>query len=155
MKPQTNSLDFKLVTPILSPGLHCRRGDCHFDRTIEDRYLVIKVTLKLHTSEYILQILQCVNVKYLQNYVVGYFIQIEQLLATGGYSYEDSLIVACPTPEQVSVFISSASLISHSEPVQPYGVKATANKSVVRKPSVSRVQETDEKDKNMETELIA
>lgn len=74
--------------------------------------------------------------------------QIEQLLATSGYSYEDALIVACPTAEQVSVFISSASLISHSEQVQPYGVKA---KSVVRKPSVTSVQEREEKETNKET----
>lgn len=67
--------------------------------------------------------------------------QIEQLLTSAGYTYEDSLIVACPTAEQVSVFISSASLISHNEPVQPYGMKG---KTVVRKPSVSSVQEKEE-----------
>ncbi|KOB76913.1 Uncharacterized protein OBRU01_05183 [Operophtera brumata] len=76
----------------------------------------------------------------IRNNVVGYFMQIEQLLVTGGYSSEDKLIVACPTAEQVSVFISSASLISHSEPVQPYGVKA---KSVIRKPSVHSIEPLD------------
>lgn len=65
--------------------------------------------------------------------------QIEQLLTNAGYSYEDTLIVACPTPEQVSVFISSASLISHNEPVLPYGKKR--NTSVIRKPSVTSVDE--------------
>ncbi|KAJ0182737.1 hypothetical protein K1T71_002106 [Dendrolimus kikuchii] len=78
----------------------------------------------------------------IRNNVVGYFVQIEQLLRTAGYTYEDTLIVACPTPEQVSVFISSASLISHNEPVLPYGTKAKP--SVIRKPSVTSVQEKNE-----------
>ncbi|KAF9423233.1 hypothetical protein HW555_001302 [Spodoptera exigua] len=78
----------------------------------------------------------------IRNNVVGYFVQIEQLLTNAGYTYEDTLIVACPTPEQVSVFISSASLISHTEPVQPYGTKVKP--SVVRKPSVTSVQEKEE-----------
>ncbi|CAH1639497.1 unnamed protein product [Spodoptera littoralis] len=78
----------------------------------------------------------------IRNNVVGYFVQIEQLLTNAGYNYEDTLIVACPTPEQVSVFISSASLISHSEPVHPFGTKV--KHSVVRKPSVTSVQEKEE-----------
>ncbi|KAJ8735330.1 hypothetical protein PYW07_006950 [Mythimna separata] len=78
----------------------------------------------------------------IRNNVVGYFVQIEQLLTNAGYTYEDTLIVACPTPEQVSVFISSASLISHSEPVQPYGSKV--KQSVIRKPSVTSVPEKEE-----------
>lgn len=79
---------------------------------------------------------------YFQNNVVGYFVQIVQLLTNAGYSYEDMLIVACPTPEQVSVFISSASLISHSEPVLPYGSKAKPG--IIRKPSVTSVKEKNE-----------
>lgn len=71
--------------------------------------------------------------------MVGYFVQLEQILTNSGYTYEDTLIVACPTPEQVSVFISSASLISHSEPVLPYGMKKPTN--VVKRPSVTSVPE--------------
>ncbi|XP_063899567.1 conserved oligomeric Golgi complex subunit 3 [Helicoverpa armigera] len=78
----------------------------------------------------------------IRNNVVGYFLQIEQLLTNAGYTDEDALIVACPTPEQVSVFISSASLISHSEPVQPYGSKIKP--TVIRKPSVTSVKEKEE-----------
>ncbi|KAL0851495.1 hypothetical protein ABMA28_007287 [Loxostege sticticalis] len=77
----------------------------------------------------------------IRNNVVGYFVQIEQVLQSAGYSYEDSLIVACPTPEQVSVFISSASLVSRGEPVPPYGKKRRT--SAVRKPSVTRVPEAE------------
>lgn len=79
--------------------------------------------------------------------MVGYFIQVEQILANSGYSYEDNLIVACPTPEQMSVFISSASLISHSDPVLPYGKKRKT--SVVRRPNIANIQESsDEKSNN-------
>lgn len=65
--------------------------------------------------------------------------QLEQILANSGYTYDDLLIVACPTPEQVSVFISSASLISHSEPVLPYGKKKPIN--VTHRPSVTSLPE--------------
>ncbi|RVE50651.1 hypothetical protein evm_004683 [Chilo suppressalis] len=75
----------------------------------------------------------------IRNNVVGYFAQMGQLLTNAGYSYDDILIVACPTPEQVSVFISSASLISHNEPVLPYGKKRKT--STIQKPSVASVQE--------------
>ncbi|CAK1601703.1 unnamed protein product [Parnassius mnemosyne] len=81
----------------------------------------------------------------IRNNVVGYFMQVEQTLNNAGYSYEDKLIVACPTPEQVSVFISSASLISHSEPVLPYGKKRKT--STVKKPNIANIQENlEEKD---------
>ncbi|XP_059054859.1 conserved oligomeric Golgi complex subunit 3 isoform X2 [Achroia grisella] len=86
---------------------------------------------------------ECILFRPIRNNVVGYFVQIEQTLTNAGYSYEDTLIVACPTHEQVSVFISSASLISHSEPVLPFGKKRKT--STVRKPSVAMVQEKEEK----------
>ncbi|XP_046966981.1 conserved oligomeric Golgi complex subunit 3 [Vanessa cardui] len=76
----------------------------------------------------------------IRNNVVGYFVQLEQILSNSGFTYDDLLIVACPTPEQVSVFISSASLISHSEPVLPYGKKKPTN--VIHRPSVTSVPET-------------
>ncbi|XP_013188759.2 conserved oligomeric Golgi complex subunit 3 [Amyelois transitella] len=79
----------------------------------------------------------------IRNNVVGFFVQMEQMLNNADFSYEDRLIVACPTPEQVSVFISSASLISHGEPVLPYGKKRKT--STVRKPSVASVQESSDK----------
>ncbi|CAG4983828.1 unnamed protein product [Colias eurytheme] len=78
----------------------------------------------------------------IRNNVVGYFVQLEQLLTNSGYSYDDVIIVACPTPEQVSVFISSASLISHNELVLPYGKKKPT--SVIRKPSVTSITEKKE-----------
>ncbi|CAH3965510.1 unnamed protein product [Pieris brassicae] len=79
----------------------------------------------------------------IRNNVVGYFVQLEQILTNSGYTYDDIVIVACPTPEQVSVFISSASLISNNEPVLPYGKKKPT--SMIRKPSVTRIPEKADK----------
>ncbi|XP_041975634.1 conserved oligomeric Golgi complex subunit 3 [Aricia agestis] len=86
----------------------------------------------------------------IRNNVVGYFGQVSQLLTNPNhaYSYEDGLLVACPTPEQVAVFLSSASLISHNETVLPYGKKKQA---AVRKPSVTSVPENTEEKQNEET----
>ncbi|VVC91161.1 unnamed protein product [Leptidea sinapis] len=75
----------------------------------------------------------------IRNNVVGLFMQLEQYLTNNGYTHDDILIVACPTPEQISVFISSASLISHSETVLPYGKKRPI--SAIRKPSVTSIPE--------------
>ncbi|XP_050680646.1 conserved oligomeric Golgi complex subunit 3 [Leptidea sinapis] len=75
----------------------------------------------------------------IRNNVVGLFMQLEQYLTNNGYTHDDILIVACPTPEQISVFISSASLISHSETVLPYGKKRPI--SAIRKPSATSIPE--------------
>lgn len=49
-----------------------------------------------------------------QNNIIGSFVRLEQLLMTNGYSKEDLIIVSVPTADQVSVMISSASLIAES-----------------------------------------
>lgn len=46
----------------------------------------------------------------LQNNIIGSFVKLEQILTTNGYSKDDLIIVSCPSAEQVSVLISSASL---------------------------------------------
>lgn len=86
----------------------------------------------------------------IRNNVVGYFVQLEQLLINSGYEYKDTLVVACPTPEQVSVFILSASLISHTEPVLPYGQKRKV--STIAKPTVTSVPENSE-EKNVRASI--
>lgn len=47
--------------------------------------------------------------------------QIEQLLNNGNYSTDDIIIASCPTPEQVSVLLSSASLLAVNDQVLPFG----------------------------------
>lgn len=49
---------------------------------------------------------------FLQNNVVGHFATLQQHLVSESYSSEDLMVVACPTPEQVSVILSSASLLA-------------------------------------------
>lgn len=50
-----------------------------------------------------------------QNNVVSSFVQLEQTLTVAEYSSEDLLVIACPTAEQVSVLLSSASLVASTE----------------------------------------
>lgn len=47
-----------------------------------------------------------------QNNVVSQYASVQQHLVTEGYSAEDMMVVACPTPEQVLVMLSSASLLA-------------------------------------------
>ncbi|GFG40674.1 hypothetical protein Cfor_06711 [Coptotermes formosanus] len=46
----------------------------------------------------------------IKNNVVASFVQLQQLLAGGGYTSDDLLLAGCPSPEQVTVLLSSASL---------------------------------------------
>ncbi|XP_026278796.2 conserved oligomeric Golgi complex subunit 3 [Frankliniella occidentalis] len=48
----------------------------------------------------------------IKNNVVSHFAILQQHLISEGYSAEDMMVVACPTPEQVQVMLSSASLIA-------------------------------------------
>lgn len=48
----------------------------------------------------------------IKNNVVSHFANLQQHLVTEGYTAEDMLMVACPTPEQVLVMLSSASLLA-------------------------------------------
>lgn len=49
-----------------------------------------------------------------QNNIIGSFMRLEQLLVTNGYTREDLIIVSLPTADQISVIISSASLLAES-----------------------------------------
>ena len=44
--------------------------------------------------------------------------RLEQLLVTNGYTKEDLIIVSLPTAEQISVIISSASLLAETNQEQ-------------------------------------
>lgn len=64
--------------------------------------------------------------------------KLEQLLMTNGYSKEDLIIVSIPTADQVSVMISSASLIAESNYYQEAGRKNST--SDLRKTSTSSIE---------------
>lgn len=66
--------------------------------------------------------------------------RLEQLLMTNGYSKEDLIIVSVPTADQVSVMISSASLIAESNSYQDKERKSSITDSSLRKISTSSIE---------------
>lgn len=48
----------------------------------------------------------------IKNSVVAAFMQLQQLLTSGGYSNEDLLIIGCPASEQIALLLSSTSLLA-------------------------------------------
>lgn len=48
----------------------------------------------------------------LQNNIIQAFVKLEQLLTTNGYSADDMIITSCPSAEQVSILLSSASILA-------------------------------------------
>lgn len=64
--------------------------------------------------------------------------KLEQVLVTNGYSKEDLIIVSVPTVDQVSVMISSASLIAESN--YEAGRKNSVSDGALRKISTSSIE---------------
>ncbi|KAF7271010.1 hypothetical protein GWI33_016070 [Rhynchophorus ferrugineus] len=46
----------------------------------------------------------------IKNNIINAFIQMEQIVQKGGYTTDDQLLIACPTPEHVNILICSVSL---------------------------------------------
>jgi hypothetical protein len=67
-------------------------------------------------------------------------VRLEQLLMTNGYSKEDLIIVSVPTADQVSVMVSSASLIGESNYYQEVGRKSSISDGPLRKISTSSIE---------------
>jgi conserved oligomeric Golgi complex subunit 3 len=65
---------------------------------------------------------------------------LEQLLMTNGYSKEDLIIVSVPTADQVSVMVSSASLIAESTIQEGSIRKSSVGEGPLRKTSTSSVE---------------
>ncbi|KAJ8911040.1 hypothetical protein NQ315_004686 [Exocentrus adspersus] len=51
----------------------------------------------------------------IKNNIISTFMQLDQILNKGGYSTEDQLLIACPSPEQANILVCSMSLTSGSE----------------------------------------
>ncbi|RZC32038.1 conserved oligomeric Golgi complex subunit 3 [Asbolus verrucosus] len=51
----------------------------------------------------------------IKNNVINVFVLVEQTLITAGYSSEELLQIACPSPEQINVLICSVSLTAEQE----------------------------------------
>ncbi|XP_037820483.1 conserved oligomeric Golgi complex subunit 3 [Lucilia sericata] len=48
----------------------------------------------------------------IRNNIIQSFVKLEQLLTTNGYSPDDMIITSCPSAEQVSIILSSASILA-------------------------------------------
>ncbi|XP_055839403.1 conserved oligomeric Golgi complex subunit 3 [Episyrphus balteatus] len=48
----------------------------------------------------------------IRNNIISSFVKLEQILATNGYSQDDMIITSCPSAEQVSILLSSASILA-------------------------------------------
>ncbi|XP_004521742.1 conserved oligomeric Golgi complex subunit 3 [Ceratitis capitata] len=48
----------------------------------------------------------------IRNNIIQAFVKLEQLLTTNGYNNDDMTITGCPTAEQVSILLSSASILA-------------------------------------------
>ncbi|ENN79034.1 hypothetical protein YQE_04501, partial [Dendroctonus ponderosae] len=52
-----------------------------------------------------------------KNNIINAFMQVDQILLKGGYSADDQLQIACPSPEQINILICSVSLTIDQEPL--------------------------------------
>lgn len=48
----------------------------------------------------------------IRNNCISAFVKLEQLLTTNGYTKDDMIIVGCPSADQISILLSSASLVA-------------------------------------------
>lgn len=56
--------------------------------------------------------------KPIKNNVLNAFMQVDQILLKGGYTNDDQLLIACPSPEQVNILICSVSLTANQDTKQ-------------------------------------
>lgn len=54
----------------------------------------------------------------IRNNIISAFVRLEQMLSTNGYTNDDLIIASCPTPDQISILLSSASLVAESSAAQ-------------------------------------
>lgn len=54
----------------------------------------------------------------IRNNIISAFVRLEQMLSTNGYTNDDLIITSCPTPDQISILLSSASLVGESNAAQ-------------------------------------
>lgn len=50
----------------------------------------------------------------IRNNIIGAFVKLEQILTTNGYTSDDLIIASCPSADQISVLLSSASVLAES-----------------------------------------
>lgn len=104
----------------------------------------------------------------IRNNIIGAFVKLEQTLTTNGYSSDDLIITSCPTADQISLLLSSASVMVDSNNSMPLSQQPPARRissvsmeseKVARKTSVEKkvsfdrsVSEVDELENVAESE---
>ncbi|KAL1115855.1 hypothetical protein AAG570_006144 [Ranatra chinensis] len=80
-------------------------------KSIKTNLTGLQTTMKLYLAnrdtEFILY-------RPIKNNVIGCFTRLQHLIFSGGYTQEEQSLIGCPTPEQVSILLSSVSLVAPS-----------------------------------------
>lgn len=79
----------------------------------------------------------------IRNNIIGAFVKLEQILSTNGYTKDDLVISSCPSADQISVLLSSASIIAENNSQQiarKISTSSAENEKITRKLSHSNLE---------------
>lgn len=79
----------------------------------------------------------------IRNNIIGAFVKLEQILSSNGYTKDDLVISSCPSADQISVLLSSASIIAENNSQQigrKISTSSAENDKVTRKLSHSNLE---------------
>ncbi|XP_030556819.1 conserved oligomeric Golgi complex subunit 3 isoform X1 [Drosophila novamexicana] len=78
-------------------------------RLIKAKLAVLQRAMQLYLSN---RDTEFIIFRPIRNNIIQAFVKLEQLLTTNGYSADDMIITSCPSAEQVSILLSSASILA-------------------------------------------
>ncbi|XP_069704565.1 conserved oligomeric Golgi complex subunit 3 [Periplaneta americana] len=100
-------------------------------RLIKNKLPVIQRSMQLYLAN---RETEFILFRPIKNNVVASFVQLQQLLSGGGYTSDDLLLAGCPSPEQITVLLSSASLMGSNQDSQTK-ISTTTARTVVEEDS--------------------
>ncbi|XP_016945504.2 conserved oligomeric Golgi complex subunit 3 [Drosophila suzukii] len=105
-------------------------------RLIKAKLAVLQRSMQLYLSN---RDTEFIIFRPIRNNIIQSFVKLEQLLTTNGYSTDDMIITSCPSAEQVSILLSSASILA-AEGVASFAAAARkiSTSSSVEGPTVGR-----------------
>lgn len=78
----------------------------------------------------------------IRNNVISAFVKLEQMLSTNGYTNDDLVIASCPSADQISILLSSASLAAENQQQQEHlrkiSTSSMENEKIRRKISLEK-----------------
>ncbi|XP_067623696.1 conserved oligomeric Golgi complex subunit 3 [Eurosta solidaginis] len=78
-------------------------------RLIKNKLSILQRSMQLYLSN---RDTEFIIFRPIRNNIIQSFVKLEQLLTTNGYSNDDMTITGCPSAEQVSILLSSASILA-------------------------------------------